>query len=139
MKFIGLIVSFAALFHTCLGFTISTMSAVSIGEPEGFNLMEKEEKKVILFTSEGCRSCIRYRKEFEDMSQRFSDVKMFRVTLGDPEQSREFRKSIMDFSKNRGIHRIPFVLVEDGPNSSGFTGIPKNYRLIEESVSVLKV
>lgn len=121
----------STIFGTSFSF-VNTISSIS--DIKSLDNIVSKPKKVVLFTGNGCRACINFKKKFNRLSEESPNVSMFEIVLNDLNHDDKTRTEILKFSNRMGIKVVPTVLIEDENESCKFSGVRKNYDDIEAAV-----
>jgi len=119
------------IFGTCVSFLTPINST---NDMKTLERIHSEPKKVVLFTGNGCRACINFKKKFNRLSEEYPTISMFEVVLNDLHQDDKLRRELLKFSNEMGVTVVPTVLIEDGDESFKFPGARGNYKNIEDAV-----
>lgn len=106
-------------------------SVISIKDAKSLEVVKQKQKKVILFTGNGCRACIKFKKKINRLAGDFPEVPIFEVKLNDMEMESTERIKIMKYSNHMGIRLVPTLLIDDNEETYSISGVKSNYEKIE--------
>ena len=129
--------SFVFLFISSLASSFF-MSIVNVQDIETVRFLRNNNKKVTFFTSDACRSCIRFKKQIKHISEKFEDVDIFQVNINVLGMDNDVRSSIMKYCRDKDIRTLPYVIIDSDYDSFRFSGVPKNYDIIQEKIEDLQ-
>lgn len=128
--------SYSLLFSCVFVFVVKCNSFLtpvpSIKDAKSLEVVKQKQKKVILFTGNGCRACIRFKKKFNRLLEDFPEVPMFEVKLNDMEMDSKERIEIMKYSNQMGIRVLPTLLIASNEDICCISGVKSNYDKIDK-------